>query len=189
MALAELLSTLEAEANAEVQRELDRARAEAASIVEETSERVARRSAEALAGYESALQKEASLAIARRRREARGTVLAARASMIERILDATRAALPSVLERPELDAMLRNDLDEALAAVGDDRAIVRCAPVLAKHLSGRTAVESDEALGLGFEVVSADRKLRIDRTFTTRIERLRPALAIVIAARVGGELP
>jgi len=191
MALPELISTLEEDADAEIRRELHRARSEAARVARESAARIERRRVERLAAREAELRREAELAIVRAHHDARHAVLSARARMIERVFDAARAALPSVLERPELEEVLRRDLETALSLIGEDRAVVRCPAALepmVRAIAGETSeIEIDDAVGLGVEVMSADRTLRIDQTLAARIERLRPALSIAIATRTAGD--
>lgn len=188
MALDELLSALERDADAEERGELDAARAEAARITAESAARVGRRRREQLSSRELALRAAADAALASRRRDARRAVLAARQQVLERVFSAARAALDQLVDRPELDDILRRDVERGLAVLGDTSAIVRCAPTLAHRVraivGARAEVEADPSVPIGVEIVSADRAVRVDQTLAGRVTRLHDELAIAISARL-----
>ncbi|MBI2393650.1 MAG: hypothetical protein HYV09_28995 [Deltaproteobacteria bacterium] len=188
MALDELLSALERDADAEERGELDAARAEAARIAAESAARVARRREEQLSQRELALRGAADAALATSRRDARRTVLAARQRVLDRVLAAAHAALDELVDRRDLSDVLRRDIEEGLAVLGETRAIVRCAPALADRaraiVGARAAVETDPAVPVGVEIVSSDRAVRIDQTLAGRLARMHDELAIAIAARL-----
>ena len=61
---------------------------------------------------------------------------------------------------------------------------VRCNPTLAATLrhvirtNGRWPIRSDSHIAAGFRLTTADGTLEIDATLETRLERLRPRLAL-----------
>jgi len=193
MGLAELLSTLDEETDAEVRQELTHGRDEAARIVEETAANLSRRRDEVLSSRESELRREAEASLARARREARREVLSARQRVLDRIFESARAELANVASRPEFDGVLRRDIDDALSLLAPTKAVVRCARALEDRVRAivgeRAAIEIDDAIGIGIEVLSEERTVRIDQTLATRLDRLRGEIAIAITERIGAERP
>jgi vacuolar-type H+-ATPase subunit E/Vma4 len=191
MPLAHLLAALERDAAAQADALLAGARATAAAIARDADERLARRRSDVLGAREAELRAAAEAGLGEARRAARRGVLEARQRLLERVFAAARALFPRALADDAYRAALPEHLAQALSAVGEEAAVIRCADALVpavraalarkKHL----AVQGDAAAPPGVTVVTADGAITVDNTLDGRLERLRPRLALEIVRRVG----
>jgi vacuolar-type H+-ATPase subunit E/Vma4 len=190
MPIAHLLEALEREARAEADRMLEEARATAAGIAREADERLALRRADALGTREAELRAAGEARLGEARQAARRRVLEARHRLLERVFVGTRALFPAAISDPAYRTALPEHLAEALQAVGEGPAAVRCpealVPVVRAAVAGRKdlAVQADPAAPPGVTVVTADGVIEVDDTLDGRLERLRPRLALEVLARL-----
>jgi vacuolar-type H+-ATPase subunit E/Vma4 len=176
VALADLLSALERDTQAEVRAILAAGAADAARIDEESTaaraEQIARAAAPAIADLRAA--DEARLAEITHR--ARADVLAARAAMLERIRAATRAELAGLVDTRLGDGLIT----AALACAGAEPGVLRCAPALASAARAAAPatlrVEVDAAVATGV-VVELASGTQIAATLDAFLEREWPRLA------------
>jgi vacuolar-type H+-ATPase subunit E/Vma4 len=131
------------------------------------------------------------VALAGTRRVARCAELDARARLLDRVFDAARELFPAAVGEAAYRDALPAQLAAALAAAGDDPAVVLGAKALIPRLraalprDSRAEVRADAGVGPGFRVTAADGAMEVDATLEGRLERLRPALAIVLIAGLG----
>lgn len=178
MALADLLSTLERDAGAEVRAVRDAGVAAAAQIVEAATrvcaERRARARDEIDAVAHGAAERELAVAATR----ARSTVLAARAAMLDRARESVRARMPQALAKNA--AMLGpRFLAAAVACAGDARGTLRCAPILEaamRRAPATLSVVSDPAIATGIRV-ELEGGTTIEVTLDALLSRDWPRLA------------
>lgn len=191
MGLEHLLEALERDADAQVEQTLAQARAEADRISTESTAVLERRRREATSASDCARVLEVEHAVTLARREARRSILEARARLLERVFSAARAELPAAAATPAYRASLPAALSGALTAVGGDHAVIRCPETLAPELerarprgSRTVPVKVDSASGSGFRVVSADGAVEVDDTLESRLDRLRSVLARRVLAQL-----
>lgn len=190
MPLEQLLAGLERDARAQADAELAEARATATGIARDADERLARRRGEALGVREAELRGAAEVALARTRREARRRVLEAREALLERVLAAARSLLPGAVTAEAYRTALPAQLAEALRAVGDGAAVIRCLPALVPAVEAtlarhpQLAVQGDPAAPPGLTVVTADGAMEVDDTLDGRLDRMRVRLALDLIARL-----
>jgi vacuolar-type H+-ATPase subunit E/Vma4 len=182
MGLEHLLDALERDATAQVEQLLARARADADQRTAAASEALERRRQDAHARLERSRHQDVEHAVALARRGARRSVLEARERFLERVFTAARAELAAAAAGPAYRASLPGALARALAAVGNETAVIRCPEALVADLrrltpNGRASVVVDESTGSGFVLATKDGAVEVDDTLEARLEHLRPALA------------
>jgi len=154
VALADLLSTLERDAGAEVRAVRDAGLAAAAHIVDDATRVCAERRARARDEIDTVAHGTAERELAVAATGARATVLSARAAMLDRARDAVRARMPQALVKNA--AMLGpRFLAAAVACAGDARGTLRCAPILEaamRRAPATLAVVADPTLATGIRV-------------------------------------
>jgi vacuolar-type H+-ATPase subunit E/Vma4 len=179
-----LLATLEREAEAEISRVMDDARARAAEIVVAAEQRIALRREQTLEQRTTEARAEHERALASRRADARTRVLAARAALLDRLFVRLRLELPAVAASAAYRAGLGRQLEHLSSFAGDRSITVHCNPALAATLrnvmptNGRLPIRPDPHIAAGFRLTTADGTLEIDATLETRLEQLRPRLAL-----------
>lgn len=191
MALADLISRLEQEAQAQVDAIQRGADAEVRAIEDETEHAAAEATARRLEHERAARQFASQRELARVRREARAHELAARHAQLARILERARALLPEVAASTRYLEMLPSHAGEALSFVEGLRPRVRCqrrfAPVLqpmvARHEGAELVI--DETVGPGVIAEAADGSVVVDNTLAARLSRAETQLAIELLKRVG----
>jgi vacuolar-type H+-ATPase subunit E/Vma4 len=190
MALEHLLAALEREANAQAAALLAAARAEAAGIGRDADEAVARRRSDVLAIREAELRGAAEAAVGEARRAGRATALQALERLLDRVLGAARAMFPAALVSDAYRAALPAHVAEALHALGDEPAVIRCPKALvpavraAARSRKHVTVRGDPTARPGVSVATADGVIEVDNTLDGRLERLRPRLSLEVVARV-----
>lgn len=189
MAIDELLTVLEREAEAEAARLIATAEAEALAIEREATARVERdrtAAVERLALTEAGLTRRALASAERRRRE---RTLAARAAAIDRVFAAARFRLDRLpLER------WRNGLGDLVAEtiryLEERPCLLECRPEAAALvetlLADRTGVRvaSARTAAPGILGRTEDGVVTVDNTLPERLGRDRAELAIALAARM-----
>lgn len=162
------------------------AREEAARLIAEANELVEARRSRVLRSKEEAHRSKARADIAAARHEAMRAVLLAKTRVADRILAAAKARLEAAARSEPYLAALSDELEEALAFVGEDGAVVRCSQVIESSVrdavGARTNVRIERLTegATGFIATGADGSVRIDGTLETRLERMRAALSIEI---------
>ncbi|HEU5169276.1 MAG TPA: hypothetical protein VFU46_01990 [Gemmatimonadales bacterium] len=167
MALADLLDTLERDAEGRAAARMAAARAEADRLTAEARERLERRRAAALAEREGELWAAAASEIELARREAVREVLLAREAALERVFARARELLAARAADPALAPEWDRDAADALTFLGGREAVTRRPPEVA-----------------GVRVAALDGSIVIDGTLEGRLERLRSRLAIEVARRL-----
>lgn len=188
--MEQLIAALERDAAAEVQQNLDRARNEAAALLEGCHDELAQRLDDELQRHEQSLRVQTALAVAEARRAGRSEVLRARDVLLGRVRAAVDAGLAVLDQDPGYRAGLAAELEEALGYLAEGPAEVCCRPSLAAPLAAAAAgleraelsVREDAALATGFLVRATDGHAEVDARLTTRVERMWPELALVVLA-------
>jgi V/A-type H+-transporting ATPase subunit E len=184
VSLDTLITTLSAEAGAEVAAVRARARSEADAITAESAKGIEQRRAAAQATLERDRRDAVERALSESRFEARRIVLEARKQLIAQVVAAARERLPVILESAEYRATLTDRVAEALACVGGRRVTLRAHPAIASVLptmvTDLAAVVADPDVGSGFRVVTDDGAIEVDGTLEARLEALAPVLSLEI---------
>ncbi len=189
MGLEHLLEALERDANAQIEQLLAQARAEADRLTTAATAAVERRRQKAHEARERSRLQQVEHAVTLARRGARRSVLESRERLLERLFTAARVELPAAAAGPAYRATLPAALSGALAAVGNEPAVIRCPEALARDLErlrpdDRASVVVDPATGSGFRLATADGAVEVDDTLEARLERLRPILARRVLAQL-----
>ncbi len=191
MGLEHLLEALERDANAQIEQLLAQARAEADGLTTAMAAALAQRQGAAADARERTRLIEVEQAVTRARRAARRSVLEARERLLERVFTVARGELPAAAAGPAYRSGIPAALASALAAIGGEEAVIRCPQTLAQDLERSrpsatppVPVVVDPAAGSGFRVASADGAIEVDDTLESRLDRLRPALARLVLARL-----
>ncbi|HXQ30143.1 MAG TPA: V-type ATP synthase subunit E family protein [Gemmatimonadales bacterium] len=190
MPLEHLLAALEREATARAESVLAAAQAEADRVRQDGDALVARRRAEALRAREADLRGAVEAALGDARRASQLAVLEARARFLDRVFERARALFPSAVASAAYRAALPGHVAEALTALGDEPAVIRCPEPLvsavraAVDTAAQVRIQGDPAAPAGLTAVSTDGAIEVDNTLAGRLDRLRPALALEVLARV-----
>ena len=186
MALDQLITALEEDADKQAHSELEQARGEAQRIATQTRDQKVRRRAEFLVRMEGDLREETEIELVEARRRSRNIVLGARQRLLDRVFTAAEARLPGLLEEPAYRDALPEELKTALSYVGDEPATIACSPqlsgIIEALVAGRagTTIRPEDSVGSGFKVHSADGYVTVDVTLDARLERLRPRLSLEV---------
>lgn len=191
MALADLVSRLEQEAQNRVQTIQQDAEAEVRGIEAATEQAVSGIAAHHLdrqrAGRRSVQQRELALA----RHEARGRELDARRTQVTRILDRARSLVPDVAASAAYLEVLPAHLEEALSFLEGLQPRVRCqaavAPVLQDVVARTPGAQLviDESVAPGVVAEAADGSVVVDNTIVARLARAESRLAIELLRKLG----
>ncbi len=191
MPLDHLLAALERDGSAQAEELLARARATAAAIAREADELVARRRTDVLGGRKAELRGAAQAALGETRRTGRRAALAARQRLLERVFASARDLFPGAMASEAYRARaLPEHLAEALGAVGDEPAVIRCPEALVPAVRAAVArkkhltVQGDPAAPPGIRVVTTDGVIEVDNTLEGRLDRLRARLALEMLAKL-----
>jgi vacuolar-type H+-ATPase subunit E/Vma4 len=179
-----LLARLERDADTEAARILEDGRARAAAITAASDARIAERRAATVQRRETTARAQHERALAHSRRTARARVLEARAALLDRVFEQVRAGLPAVAASSAYRSSLGPRLERLRVYTGDQPITIQCSPALTGPLrrlvrtNGQLRVTSNPSMGAGFRVLSADGRVEIDASLASRLERLRPRLAL-----------
>lgn len=193
MALEHLLAALERETGERIAAVRQEAEGRAAAIREEAEAAVAHQ----LEGFErrhrAALEDEAGAEVAQARERAARRRLDARSALLHRVFTRAGELLEEAASTSAGRAALIDQARSAGTYVGGTPATLRCAPALAGALTAAfppassVRIVADAQAPPGFTLATDDNHLTVDGTLAARLERLRPALAVGLAARVEGE--
>jgi len=184
MALPDLISRLEQEAQNQVdaiQREAD---VEVRAIEAETGRTIADLTARHLELERTRRHIAYQRELAHAHREARARELDARRTQIARILDRARALVPEVAASTAYAEELPAHIDEALSFLDGLRPRLRCHPafahiaqsVITRHTGAELVI--DESVGPGVVAQAADGSVVVDATLATRLVRAESILAV-----------
>ena len=185
-----LLARLERDADTEAARILEEGRARAAAITAASDARIAERRAATVQRREAAARAQHERALAHSRRAARARVLEARTALLDRLFEQVRAGLPAVAASSAYRAGLGARLDQLKAYTGGQSVTIQCMPSLAGALrrlvktNGHLRIEPERQIAAGFRVLSVDGRMEIDARLESRLERLRPRLALEALAEL-----
>lgn len=190
MALSDLVSRLEQEAQNRVQAIQQEADLDVRAIEAATEHAVSGITADYLdrqrAGRRTVRQRELALA----GRQARGGVLEARRAQIARILDLARSLVPDEATSTAYVDVLPAHLAEALSFLEGLRPRVRCQAAAAAVLQDTidrhpgAALVIDESVGPGLVAEAADGSVIVDNTLVARLARAEPRLAIQLLRKL-----
>ena len=185
MALADLLSALEAEAAGEAERLRAETEAEAAGIVESAEREARSLELRAAQAAEAELVRELEQRRSEARLAAAAALRAAREACAEALLTALRRRLDAFHETDAYPALLRALIEESLAAL-PDASVLRIAP---RDTQLAHEVVRDLRLGLepkpelstagGVEVATNDGRT-VRNTLEERLRNAEPALRLLI---------
>lgn len=190
MALQHLLDAIERQVEREADGILEAGRTEAARVAAEASERRSRRRAEWLARAQASARLELETDLLKARRHAEERILEARQRFLGRAFLALEALLDEAVGSDLYGEVLPRHLEESLAYLGEDPAVVRCSPGMAVRLRSllgeraQLSVEEDPTVPAGFRLISADGRLLVDNTLRSRLASRWPSIAIELMRRV-----
>lgn len=190
--MQELVETLEREAEARSESILAEAREAAAALVVDAERQLEGRIEARIEAGARRWRRDATRRVAEARRAAEERVLGARAALLETVFERAAARLTSVPATSRYQAIAPRLLERALSFLPPTGVRVVCDPATAQALSGsgerseaRIEVRPDAEPGLVAQ--SSDGSVTVDATLGAFLVRLRPALAVEVAARVEGE--
>lgn len=189
MALAELLRSLEDEADARGRALLAEARAAAERLRTDQAAGLARRCAAARDAREAELRSAAARELEAGRRQAARRLLEARADVLERVRRRAEARLADRATDPAGVPRLARDVALALEYLGPAPAIVEAPAALVDALRATVSDTSRVTFGAsedgrGLRIRTADGALSVDASIERRLARAWPRLAIALAGRL-----
>ena len=190
MALADLISRLEHEAQDRVQAIQERADAEVRAIEESTEKAVAEIMARQFdrERAERHLVRQRELAIAWR--QARTRELEAQRVQIARVLNRARTYLAAIATSPAYAAAVPTHVDEALSFLHGLQPRVRCQLAFAAVLQAAvnrhegSQLVIDESTLPGFVAEAGDGSVVVDNTLAARLARAETRLTIELARKL-----
>jgi vacuolar-type H+-ATPase subunit E/Vma4 len=190
MALADLISRLEHEAQDRVRAILEKADAEVRAI-EETTEKMVAEIVSRQFERERAeryLVQQRELVIARR--QARARELEAQHVQIARGLNRARTLLPEIGASPAYAGAVPSHLEEALSFLHGLQPRVRCQAAFVPLLQGAidrhdgSQLVIDESTGAGFVAEAGDGSVVVDDTLPVRLARAETRLTMALARKL-----
>ena len=190
MALAELISRLEHEAQ-------DRARAiqqgtdvEVRAIEDATQEAIAQIMTRQFERERQERGRVRQRELAMARRQARRRELEALHVAIARILNRARSLVSDMASSPSDVGAITSHLEEALSFLNGVQPRVRCQaavatvlqPAIDCHVGAQLLI--DDSIGPGFVAEAADGSVLVDSTITARLARAEPRLTIALARKL-----
>ncbi len=193
MALGELISRLERDAEARVGEVRAKAQAQAEALLAEAARATeAHRERElGVRRVERRARLDRELSEARQRAHAERLV--GQHALLARVFAAARALIPEVAASPAYLEALPGHLAFALRYVEGMRVVVRCAPAFIAALQpvsdsrADVVLVEDATLPPGVLISSADDSVFIDDTLGARLTRAQPRLAIELLAERRGD--
>lgn len=190
MAVTELISRLEQEAQLRVEEVQNRAAAEVAAIEAATVDAAREATRSYLAQQRTRREAAHALALASARRDARTRELEATHAAIARVLDRARQLLDEVAASAAYVAALPAHAEEALSFLEQLRPRVTCTSHVATLV--RAAVDRhpgaalviDESIAPGIIAEADDRSVVVDNTLRARLERREADLTSALARKL-----
>ena len=195
MALSDLISRLEHEAQHQVQAIQREAEAEVRAIDAATEQAIIDTTARHLEHERAQRQVVRQRELALARRQARARELEARHAQLARILQRARSLVPEIAaSRSYVDA-LPSHLEDALSYLESLQPRVRCQaafarilePAVARHAGADLVI--DESVGPGVVAEAGDGSVTVDNTLATRLARAEARLAIELLRELGNARP
>jgi vacuolar-type H+-ATPase subunit E/Vma4 len=190
-----LLDQLIRDADAEVNRRLDDARARAAAFASDLEARLEQQRAEKLAAVQHEVERETERLRGQARQRANEVTLAARERFVNRVLDTVRTRAAALGGKPAVIEWVTRNLPAALDCFPSGPVVVRASPALVPTVRGLdqregrpVEIREDGTLLLGTVVESPDGQLAVDATLETLLRAERPRLAIRLVRAAEGEL-
>jgi vacuolar-type H+-ATPase subunit E/Vma4 len=190
MALSDLISHLEQEAQNRVQSIRESAAAEALAIEaagrQAVTEMTVRHVEHEVTRRQRIRQRELGLA----RREARARELAARHALLDRIFERARALIPEVAASAAYRAALPSHLGEALSYLEGTHPRIHCqaglAPTIQSAITRHSGAQViiDETVAPGIVAEAADGSVVVDNTLAARLAGVETRLAIELLQRL-----
>jgi vacuolar-type H+-ATPase subunit E/Vma4 len=182
------------DAKRKAERTLTRAKRDAAKAHEQAADEQKTEREQALARATERADARCRAILATVSQEVRQRRLRARENIIEQCLDEALAGAAG-LSGDDAKTSLGGLLAEAVQALGPGEAVVRVRPEDAAAISAEflsslgvdpatLTVQTDESLGGGVIVESADGRRQFDNTYATRRERLREQLRTLLAGEI-----
>ena len=189
MALADLISRLEHEAQSRVETIQRDTAASVQAIETATEQAIAELTARRLELGHDERAVEQQRALARARRETQARELDARHAQIARIFSRARVLIPTIAQSVMYAAVLPAHCEEALSFLDGVRPLVRCQSAFAQVLEGTVrrhgaVLVINETVGPGVIAEAADGSVIVDNTLPARLARAEMRLAIVLARKL-----
>ena len=191
MALSDLVSRLEQEAQSRVHAIQQDADAEVRAIEAATEQAISRIAAHHIdrerAGRRAMQERELAVA----RREGRGRELEARRAQLTRIFALARSLASETAASPAYADVLPAHLRETLSFLEGLQPRVRCQAAVAAVLQDAIARDPgaalviDESVGPGIVAEAADGSVVVDNTLVARLARVEPRLSIELLRKLG----
>lgn len=191
MALSDLISRLEQEAQSQAQAIQQEAEAEVRAIDAATEQAIIDTTARHLERERAERQVVQQRDLALARRQARARELEARHAQLARILERARALVPEIAASTSYADALPSHLEEALSFLEGLQPRVRCqaafAPMLQATVARHDGAELviDDSVGPGVVAEAADGSAIVDNTLAARLARAETRLAIELLREVG----
>ncbi len=192
MGMDQLIAALERDAAAEVEKNVQRARAEAAGGLVGCREELAQRLDDELQHRERDLRARIALDMARAHRAGHSEVLRARDVLLGRVRTAVGRRMEELAQDPGYVAQVADELRQAVGYLAEGPAEVVCRPQLAAPLAaaagalgrGDLSLREDPGLGTGFVLRARDGHAEVDARLDTRLERMWPELSLAVLAAI-----
>jgi vacuolar-type H+-ATPase subunit E/Vma4 len=190
--MQELIETLEREAEARSESILAEAREAAAALVVDAERQLEARIEARIEAGGRKWRRHATRRVAEARRAAEERVLGARAALLGTVFERAATRLAGVPGMPRYQAIAPRLLERALSFLPPTGVRVVCDPATAQAVSASgerpgARIEARPDTEPGLVAQSSDGSVTVDATLGAFLERLRPALAMEVAARVEGE--
>ena len=187
--MQELIETLEREAEARSAAILEEARQSAARVIEESEREIEHRIEVQVEAREERWRREARARVAHARREADERTLAAREELLRNVFRRAAERLGDLPDSPRYARAAPGLLERALSFLPAAGAEVVCDPATARVIEEAAAragarIEARTDAAPGIVARSAAGTVSVDATLATLLDRLRPTLAMEVAARM-----
>jgi vacuolar-type H+-ATPase subunit E/Vma4 len=193
MALSDLISRLEQEAQIQVQA-IQQAAASEILAIETASAHAVDESRIRHVEYEAMQrQRVRQRELAHVRRAARARELEARHALLVRIIERARALIPEVASSAAYRDALPSHVEEALSYLEASHPCIRCQAAFAATLESTVArsagaqIVVDDTVGPGLVAEAADGSVIVDNTLAARLARVQTKLAIELLAGFANE--
>lgn len=182
MAVEELISRLERDAERRIAERREQAAREAGALLEQAQRRRDELVASGREAKRAALAARFERELAAARQQARAEQLTALHAAADRVLARARELFDELGRSPQYARTVARQTVEALRYVEGLGATVRCRPELAAAVKDAGAkVVLDPALDWGVKVVADGEAVVIDETLGARLDREAPRLKVVLA--------
>jgi len=190
--MRELIQTLEREAEARSEAILEGAREAASRVAEDAERELEHRVEGQVEAREREWRRDAGGRVAVARRAAAEQALGARAELLREVFERAARRLADIPGSPRYEAAAAGLLERALSFLPPGGVEVLCDPATARAVApaaerAGARIEARPGAAPGLVARATDGSVSVDATLEALLERLRPGLAMEIAARVEGE--